>query len=92
MLKKVLNILKRAAVPMLVLSLLVLSAGQYCILKIERKEFGVRLGQMRDIAHMAGREAVVIKVMEFLDKACKGEQQIYVSPEGQAYYCTSKVL
>ncbi len=82
--------LGKSLVSLLIVSLLVLVAGQYCTFEKERREFRQKLFVMRDIAHMEGRSAIVAIYTARIGGLCRQGRVIHIDSNKRQYICTLK--
>jgi hypothetical protein len=81
MLNRTLNVL-------IYLSLTVLCIGQHYVSVYEREQFQDRLTQMHDLAHMAGRYAMLTIIDVNINKICQAGEIVYVAKNGDKFICT----
>lgn len=73
---------------LLILSLSTLAGGQYYLAKVEKRQFQIRLRQMHDLSHLAGREAMLRIIDSNMSKICEKNGTVYISRSGERFSCT----
>lgn len=80
--------LGKSLVSLLIVSLLVLVAGQYCTFEMKKKEYHKKLWEMRDLGHQEGRAAIKAIYIQRIDALCKQGRVIHIGSDRRQYICT----